>query len=601
MKKAVLVVGVWVIASGAFAFSTQEYSNDSADQALRGFQIVQAQGDGSRGVLGQKSSANELVVKRSQTFSPSTQQYNTSYYQYYHGIRVLDGEVSVHEPKEQDAASRAAGIPQRKVIGKLVQGIDINPQALATLNTPENLAAALADAKSHFLKNQGGKAFEFQKDSEQVSIVIKNQGGKLLPLYEARFYAMAEHHTPIFYHTLMDPKQNNKVIKAWNDVMSHTDSGAGGNKKTGIYHYGINGIPALDVNKTYFGKCELLDKSLKLRVVNMDKKYLITEWFPFSLLNYFYKTPFKYVCESEERDGPVNGAYSPANDAYFFGQLVQRLYNDWYQTKILGDRKIILRVHFALTEFESMENAFWDSFSHTMNFGDGSASNASDGFYPLVSLDVTGHEMSHGFTSEHANLQYHDESGSLNEAYSDMAGVAATAYLQQEVPALYKAIYHTPDMVWGIGNAIMKDPDPDAALRYMNTPSRDGMSADCYKRIAGADKCLVSYDDVVAMAQSDLFPSETTDDQRQGFVVHHGSGVYNKFFYLLATTPGWDVKKAFGLMLVSNRDGYWGENTDFQSAACQTLLAANDLGYETVAVSKAFKKVGIDTVQCTVK
>jgi Zn-dependent metalloprotease len=80
--------------------------------------------------------------------------------------------------------------------------------------------------------------------------------------------------------------------------------------------------------------------------------------------------------------------------------------------------------------------------------------------------------------------------------------------------------------------------------------------------------------------------------------VHKASGVYNRFFYLLANSPGWDIKKAFNLMLVSNRDGYWGENSGFQLAACQTLVAAFDLGYETTAIRNAFTNVGIDTRHC---
>lgn len=599
MKKATLVLGVWIIASGSYAFTTQQFSNADANQVLRGFEIVSTQDDGSRGISSQKASTNELKVKRAQTFSDITRQNISFYYQYFHGIRVLDGEISIHESQNADTASR--GLPEKRVVGKLLKDIKIDPRSLDNLNTPENLAGALAEAKAHFLKTQHGATWDFHKESDQANLVLKNQDGKLKPLYETRFYAFAEHQMPVYYHALIDPNQNNKVVKAWNDVMNHTDSGCGGNDKTGKYCYGTNGIPPLEVNKTFFGRCQLLDKSNNLRVVNMDKKALVTEWYPFSLLNLFYKTPFKYTCDNEQRDGPYYGAYSAADDAYFMGHVVQNVYEKWYATKVLGDQKVVLRVHFSLFKNESLENAFWDPISRTMNFGDGSPDYSQDGFYPLVSLDVTGHEMSHGFTNDNSNLQYHDESGALNEAFSDMAGVAAVAYLKQEVPSLYTAIYHTSDMSWGIGSPVMRNPDPKQALRYVNTPSRDGHSADCYKKIPGADKCLISYEDVVNFAYSDFFSPDTPEQVRQSVIVHYGSGVFNKFFYTLSTTPGWDIKKAFGLMLVCNRDGYWSENTDFQSAACSTLLAANELGYDTKAINNAFKKVGIDTKSCAIK
>ncbi len=43
---------------------------------------------------------------------------------------------------------------------------------------------------------------------------------------------------------------------------------------------------------------------------------------------------------------------------------------------------------------------------------------------PLTSLDVAGHEMTHGLTSATADLNYSVESGGLNEATSDILGTS---------------------------------------------------------------------------------------------------------------------------------------------------------------------------------
>ena len=350
----------------------------------------------------------------------------------------------------------------------------------------------------------------------------------------------------------------------------------------------MDGIPALDVNKGFF-RCELRDEAASLVVVNMSKKN------PNSSDYDLYMTPFRYSCQSENRDlVPRFGAFSPADDAYYFGHMVQDTYQKWYQTKVLDLPQMTLRVHYQFSADQPMENAFWDPYTQTMNFGDGSPEGTENGMYPLVSIDITAHEMSHGFTSAHSNLQYHDESGALNEAFSDMAGATVMAYMQSASPELYKAIYHTSDMVWGIGHAIMQDPNPDAAMRYFDFPSRDGMSADCYTKIPGAQKCLTTYQSVVDLANY----YASNEDERQSIIVHLASGIYNKFFYTLSNAPGWDIKKAFGLMLACNRDGYWGENTDFHMAACQTLVAATDLGYDTKEIKNAFTKVGIETKTC---
>ena len=40
-----------------------------------------------------------------------------------------------------------------------------------------------------------------------------------------------------------------------------------------------------------------------------------------------------------------------------------------------------------------------------------------------VNLDVVGHEMFHGVTDGKSRLEYQDESGALNESYSDLFGI----------------------------------------------------------------------------------------------------------------------------------------------------------------------------------
>jgi Zn-dependent metalloprotease len=63
-----------------------------------------------------------------------------------------------------------------------------------------------------------------------------------------------------------------------------------------------------------------------------------------------------------------------------------------------------------------MNNAFWSR--NTLLFGDGSNNN------PLVELDVVSHELTHGVTQYEAQLQYYNESGALNESFSDIFGKA---------------------------------------------------------------------------------------------------------------------------------------------------------------------------------
>ncbi|MES2616502.1 MAG: M4 family metallopeptidase [Bacteroidota bacterium] len=67
-------------------------------------------------------------------------------------------------------------------------------------------------------------------------------------------------------------------------------------------------------------------------------------------------------------------------------------------------------------------NANWNG--RYASFGDG------DGitYKPLTSLDVCGHEISHGLTGKTAKLIYKDESGGLNESFSDIFGKCIEHY-----------------------------------------------------------------------------------------------------------------------------------------------------------------------------
>jgi len=47
---------------------------------------------------------------------------------------------------------------------------------------------------------------------------------------------------------------------------------------------------------------------------------------------------------------------------------------------------------------------------------------------PLTTLDICGHEITHGVTENTAGLNYQDESGALNEGFSDIFGTSIEFY-----------------------------------------------------------------------------------------------------------------------------------------------------------------------------
>ena len=144
------------------------------------------------------------------------------------------------------------------------------------------------------------------------------------------------------------------------------------------------------------------------------------------------------------------------------------------------------RVHYG----NNYVNAFWDG--QQMTYGDGTGNEN-----PLVALDVAAHEMSHGVTENTAGLEYSGDAGGLNEATSDIFGTLVEFQANNANDA--------PDFEIGEEIDINGDGSP---LRYMDEPSKDGASYDCWSSaVPGSDP-------------------------------HYSSGVGNHFFFLLANGSG---------------------------------------------------------------
>ncbi|QWZ09141.1 M4 family metallopeptidase [Nocardioides panacis] len=204
------------------------------------------------------------------------------------------------------------------------------------------------------------------------------------------------------------------------------------------------------------------------------------------------------------------------------------------------------RVHYG----NGYVNAFWDGTKMTYGDGDGTS------YGPLTSLDVAGHEMSHGVTEHSANLAYTGESGGLNESTSDIFGTAVEFYANNPSDPGDYLIGEQFDLLHHQG------------IRRMDKPSADGGSADCWDPTVG---------------QLD---------------VHYSSGVGNHFFYLLSEGSGaktlngvpYDSATCNGapaVVGIGHADAekiwyraltvYMTSSTDYHGARTASLSAAQDL------------------------
>ena len=397
--------------------------------------------------------------------------------------------------------------------------------------------------------------------------------------------------------TIIDA-HSGKVLKKW-DGMTHAliGTGQGGNPNTGLYNYGDDKAhPKLDltVNNTSSGK-ECVFNTPHVRTVDLhhtefkedpDTGKLIDD--PTEKYN---SQPVTYDCSNgmAYQEPEINGGYGVTDDAHHFGTVIYNMYNDWYQQPPLlehiyfrrtKDHQLLMRVHYG----ENYNNAFWDG--QEMNFGDGGPNKVRikhtsrfktiDDFYPFVTLDITAHEVSHGFTQLNSRLQGgHStvpgtacQACSINEAFSDMAGVTAKNYA-----------YGTED--FQIGAEIIKNPNKfgSNSIRSLSDPASDGYTLD-------------NEDQYQPMIDDSIQNKSEVDE-------HRAAGIYGKAFYELATTRGWSIRKAFEVFVNANKL-YWHPDATFDSAACGVIHAADDQDYNTADVEAAFDSVGVNYSQCDV-
>ncbi|MFI6350659.1 M4 family metallopeptidase [Streptomyces sp. NPDC050560] len=253
--------------------------------------------------------------------------------------------------------------------------------------------------------------------------------------------------------------------------------------------------------------------------------------------------------DDEWGDGTVNDPATAGVDAAYGAEVTWDYYKNVHgRSGIAGDGKgSYSRVHYG----DNYVNAFWDDSCFCMTYGDGSGNKA-----PLTALDVAAHEMSHGVTSTTAGLNYSGESGGLNEGTSDIFASAVEFYADApDNPGNYL-----------IGEQIDINGD-GSPLRYMDQPSKDGISLDDWSSSAG-----------------------NTD-------VHYSSGIANHFFYLLSEGSGqktingidYDSPTSNGESVPGiGRDAaeqiwfkalteYMTSTTDYHDAREATLSAAADL------------------------
>ena len=516
LKIALLPLAIGIIAGSAQAATRVDLHQQDAASLSANYASATA-GMGASSVSNERhaemlglDSESTLREIRASVDADGTRHYR--YQQYFRGIPVWGEHVVVAEDGRGNLKS---------LFGRSVGGLAMEiPMRAPVVGANNALAAARqaalgSRASAMQIENQSARQMIYVDDNDKAHLAYvvsffadyRTSGSKLGISEPTRPFVIVDAQTGL-------------VLKQWEGLTTaEIGTGPGGNAKTGQYQWGSGGrYGYLDVSQSG-STCTMNNTDVKS--VNLNGSTGGST------------TAYSYTCPNNTYKA-INGAYSPINDAHYFGGVIQDMYSAYTGGKALTFQ-LIMRVHYG----SQYENAFWDG--STMSFGDGKTT-----FYPLVSVDVAGHEVSHGYTEQHSNLTYSGQSGGMNEAYSDMGGEATEYYWKGSNDFL-------------VGPEIFKG---SGALRYMANPPQDGGSID------------------------------NAADYTSSLDVHYSSGVYNKAFYKLATTSGWNTPSAFKVFARANAL-YWTPSSTFNSGACGVETAATDLGLSAAAVTAAFTSVGV--------
>ncbi|MEU6259108.1 M4 family metallopeptidase [Streptomyces sp. NPDC047043] len=449
---------------------------------------------------------------------------HTRYQRTYAGLPVLGGDLVTHVTKS----------------GKL-KGVSKATRArISVASTDASISAA--GAKKSALKAAAGSSRATSASSRKVIWAV---GAKPVLAYESVVKGLQDDGTPSELHVVTDATTGKRIYS-----YEAVDTG------TGTSEY--SGTVTLGTTASASGGYDLIDggrgghKTYDLNGGTNGTGTLFHD------------------ADDKWGDGTPANRQTAAVDAAYGAAVTWDFYKSAFNRNgIAGDGKAAYsRVHYG----NAYVNAFWNDSCFCMTYGDGSGNT-----HPLTSLDVAGHEMSHGLTAATAGLKYSRESGGLNEATSDIFGTSVEFFANNSADP--------GDYLIGEKIDINGDGTP---LRYMDKPSKDGGSADYWSRTVGR------------------------------LDVHYSSGVANHFFYLLSegsgaktvngvsyNSPTYDGSTVTGI----GRDKadqiwyralttYFTSSTNYAGARTGTLQAASDLygagSAEYSAVAAAWKAVNVN-------
>lgn len=275
--------------------------------------------------------------------------------------------------------------------------------------------------------------------------------------------------------------------------------------------------------------------------------------------NHFEQLPGRMV----RSEGDSASGNASADRAYDGSGFTYDFYKTIFKRNSLDGRG--MRLDSTVNFGRGYDNAYWNGGQ--MVYGDGDGATFGDF---TTSLDVIGHELTHGVVQYSCDLVYQGQPGALNESLADVFGTMVKQWAKKQ---------SVDQADWLIGDEVFAPDKVGVALRSLKAPG-------------------TAYDDLVM--GKDPQPAHMKDYQDMSFDdggVHINSGIPNHAFYLACMKMGgnsWDKAGPVWYDVMVKKAS---QHTDFQEFANLTTQSAGELygvdGVEQKAVVEAWAEVGI--------
>lgn len=401
---------------------------------------------------------DDMILSRKETDELGMVHYR--FQQVYKSVPIEGAQYIIHEKNGFAATGN----------GKIIRGIELNTTAAISEKTAIDNAISHVNAKAYLWQDAAAERLQkrITKDPKatfypKAELVIAKNEADENSAYKLAYKVNIFASEPVSGQTIYIDALTGSVLSVLNLI--HTTD-----------------VPGIAVTK-YAGTQTIITDSVSPTLFRLRDH---TRGGGVETYNLAKGTKYSNATDFTDTDNywnNVNAAEDEAaTDAHFGAEKTYDYFLQKHNRNSFDNQGglLVSYVHFH----NNYVNAFWNG--SWMTYGDGDFT-----YKPLTPLDICGHELTHGVTSKSAALIYQNESGALNESFSDIFGTAVEFYAD---PA---------NADWLIGE------DMGPIFRSMSNPNAKN-NPDTYKGLHWA-----------------------TGSADEGGV-HTNSGVQNFWFYLLS-------------------------------------------------------------------